>query len=95
MEKSIFSNEYRLFLRLLKQTRESAGLTQEQVATSIGQTQSFVSKCERGERRLDVVEVRAFCSAIGVSFPLLVSQFEKQLKRGKPRTLGGTRSVAK
>ena len=83
MEKSIYSNEYGLFLQLLKETRENAGLTQEQVADALGQTQSFVSKCERGERRLDVVEARAFCNAIGVSFPLLVSQFEKRLRRGK------------
>ena len=83
MEKSIYSKEYRLFLELLRTTRLKAGFTQEEVANALGQTQSFVSKCERGERRLDVVEVRAFCNAIGVSFPLLISQFEKWQRRQK------------
>lgn len=69
MEKSIYSEQYTELLNLLKQTRKKASITQEQLAESLGQTQSFVSKVERGERRLDVVEIRAFCSALGVDFP--------------------------
>lgn len=48
------------FLRRLRQARLDAGLTQEQAGARIGRTQTFVSKAERGERRLDVVELRAF-----------------------------------
>lgn len=69
MEKSIHSEDYRLFLRLLRDARERAGLTQEDLAQRLQETQSFVSKCERGERRIDVVELRHFCEALGV--PLL------------------------
>ncbi|GAB4287626.1 MAG: hypothetical protein Fur0025_21220 [Oscillatoriaceae cyanobacterium] len=58
MEKSIFTQEYGIFLSHLRSARKGAGLTQEQVADRLGQTQSFVSKCERGERRIDVVELR-------------------------------------
>ena len=47
----------------LKKAREEAGLTQAQLALRIGETQTFVSKCERGERRIDVIELRAFCRA--------------------------------
>ncbi len=68
MQKSIHSPQYRTFLRLLREARERAGLTQEELARLLGETQSFVSKCERGERRLDMTEVRAFCRAIGISF---------------------------
>ena len=52
MEKSVFSDDYTLFLELLHNARKRAGLTQEQVAERLGKTQSFISKCERGERRL-------------------------------------------
>lgn len=47
------------FLRRLRQARRDAGLTQVEVARRLGRTQSFVTKAERGERRLDVVELRA------------------------------------
>lgn len=76
MEKSIYSKEYSLFLEQLRKAREEKGLTQVDVAERLGQTQSFVSKVERGERRLDVVELRAFCSAFGVSFTTFVGQIE-------------------
>jgi transcriptional regulator with XRE-family HTH domain len=84
-EKSIYSAEYGLALRLLKEARRKAGLTQEDIANVLGQTQSFVSKCERGERRLDLVETRAFCKAIGTPFPVFVATFERLLQ-GRKRT---------
>ncbi|HUN80509.1 MAG TPA: helix-turn-helix transcriptional regulator [Phycisphaerae bacterium] len=54
MEKSVFSKDYRVFLRHLREARENAGLTQEQLADRLGQTQSFVSKCERGEQPREI-----------------------------------------
>ena len=82
MEKSIYSDEYTKFLDHLKQTRNKVSITQEQLAKSLGQTQSFVSKVERGERRLDLVELRAFCNALGVEFPSFVLQLDKILSEG-------------
>lgn len=67
MKKSINSEEYRAFLRLLIEYRERAGLTQTQLADRLGETQSFVSKLERGERRIDVVELFAICEALEIS----------------------------
>ena len=61
--KSLFSPEYDAFLRVLRQARENAGLTQMQAARALRKPQSFVSKCESGERRVDVVELMAFCDA--------------------------------
>lgn len=81
MEKSIFSNDYALFLQQLREARKQAGVTQEQLAQRLHQTQSFVSKCERGERRLDIVEVRAFCLALGISFPAFIAQFAEILSQ--------------
>ena len=82
MEKSIFSDDYKLFLQLVRSARQRAGLTQEDVAKRLGKTQSFVSKCERGERRLDIVDVREFCRAIGTTLPEFVAEFEEALGEG-------------
>lgn len=79
MEKSIYSREYSLFLEQLRKAREEKGLTQTELAERLGQTQSFVSKVERGERRIDIVELRAFCSAIGISFSQFVALLENVL----------------
>jgi transcriptional regulator with XRE-family HTH domain len=49
-----------LFLERLKQAREDAELTQVEVAEKFSRPQSFISKCESGERRVDFVELRHF-----------------------------------
>ena len=51
------SPRYGEFLERLRSARHDAGLTQEAVARRLGKPQSFVSKCESGERRVDVVEL--------------------------------------
>ncbi len=60
MSKSIYSKEYRFVLSRLKNARIKAGLTQKEVAKIIGKPQSYISKCESGERRLDVTELNKF-----------------------------------
>jgi transcriptional regulator with XRE-family HTH domain len=77
--KTIHSTEYAKFLELLRQFRERQGLTQEQLAEKLGATQSFISKCERGERRIDALELRAFCLAMGVSLTDFVAELERVL----------------
>jgi transcriptional regulator with XRE-family HTH domain len=52
--------EYRRFLSCLRAAREGSGLTQVEVAKRLGVPQSFISKCESGERRVDAVELAAF-----------------------------------
>lgn len=56
----IYSSRYRAFLVLLRQARKAAGLSQVQAAAALGQSQAFVSKSERGERRVDFVELLDF-----------------------------------
>lgn len=75
MEKSLHSNEYMTFVSVLRQVRQDLGVTQEGLAIALEATQTFVSKCERGERRLDVVELRQWCIALGIDF----EDFAKQL----------------
>ena len=85
MEKSVFTANYKAFLRLLKQQRQRAGLTQQQIADRIGQSQSFVSKCERGERRIDFVEMMAFCDALEIHFAEFCTEFERAIKRRRTK----------
>ena len=61
------SLRYRQFLERLRSARMDAGLTQEQVAEQLGRPQSFVSKCESGERRVDVIELQLFAEVYGKS----------------------------
>jgi transcriptional regulator with XRE-family HTH domain len=80
MDKWVSSREYAQFLRALCKARKRAGVTQAEVATRIGQTQSFVSKCERGERRIDIVELRHFCRALGISLVDFVKRLNETAK---------------
>lgn len=66
MSKSVYSAQYKRLLRLLVSTREERALTQVQVARAIGKPQSFVSKAESGERRLDIVELLQILDALRV-----------------------------
>jgi ribosome-binding protein aMBF1 (putative translation factor) len=74
-QKSLYSSEYERFLRMLRQARDSAGLTQSEAARELQRPQSFISKCESGERRVDVVELTQFCRVYGVT----TSAFLKKL----------------
>ncbi|MEH1894860.1 MAG: helix-turn-helix transcriptional regulator [Nostoc sp.] len=56
MPKSVFSEEYNRFRHLLIEARKAANLTQAELAAKLELPQSYVSKYERGERRLDVIE---------------------------------------
>lgn len=60
MPKSIYSQEYKKVIERLKKARKEAGLKQVEVAKKLGKPQSLVSKVERGERRLDVAELKQF-----------------------------------
>ena len=60
---------------LLRQVRLDANITQLQLAEKIGQTQSYVSKYENGEQRLDLIELEAVCKAVGISLTDFVERY--------------------
>ena len=60
MKKSIFKNEYKKVINRLRQARIEAGLTQVDVASKLKTTQSYISKVETGERRVDILELKHF-----------------------------------
>ena len=78
-ERSVFSAEYQVFLRHLREVRHKAGLTQVEVGKRLGVAQAIISKCERGERRLDVIELRAYCVALEVPYLTFLTELENAL----------------
>lgn len=60
MSKTIYTEKYKDFLKRLCQARKEKGLTQVEVAKSLGKHQSYVAKCESGERRVDIIELADF-----------------------------------
>jgi len=60
MQKTIYSLKYKTVLQNLIKARQESDLTQADVAEKLKKPQSFVSKVERGERRIDIVELEAF-----------------------------------
>jgi transcriptional regulator with XRE-family HTH domain len=62
MAKRISRRARQAFLDLLREVRKEAGLTQAEVAAALRRPQSYISKYESGERRLDVLELQTVCN---------------------------------
>lgn len=60
---------------LLRQVRLDADLTQADLADRLGQTQSYVSKYESGEQRLDLIELEAICKAVGLPLKKFIERY--------------------
>lgn len=76
MTKSVFTSAYRRFLDLLIQTRKSQCITQVQMAEALKKPQSYISKYESGERRLDVIETLEILKVLKAS----PAQFMEELE---------------
>lgn len=87
-----YSLRYGRFRALLRKIREEAGLSQTELAQKLGKPQTFVSKSEIGERRIDFLETLDFCAACDVAMERFVSRLEKavpvdtNVKRQKRRS---------
>jgi len=58
MKKAIYTREQKVLVKKLKKAREEAGLDQTQAAQLLGTTQSYISKLEAGQRRVDVIQLK-------------------------------------
>ena len=67
MRKTIHSAPGELAREALTKIRERSGLTQRELCRRLGREHSFVSKCELGERRVDMVEFYWICKACGAN----------------------------
>lgn len=72
-----YSPRYGRFRALLRTIREEAGLSQTALAAKLEKPQTFVSKSEVGERRMDFLETADFCEACGVTVAEFVQRLEK------------------
>lgn len=62
--RTLQTGRYAAFLLLLRQAREEAGLTQAELGEAVGRSQTWVSKCELGERRVDIIELEDLAQAL-------------------------------
>ncbi len=76
MPKSVYSARYTQFRKLLVDARIAANVTQEELAADLGRPQSYVSKYERGERRLDVVEYLEIALALNIDPAALLEKLQ-------------------
>ena len=100
MPKTLFTHRHDQLRGLLVDARKRAGLRQVDLAAALGRPQSFVSKYESGERRLDVVEFIDVAEAIGTQAAAIVTELQrisprrkhqKPAARAGPEGMGGTR----
>lgn len=73
------TREHKILLKILKKIRVEAGLRQVDLAKKLNVPQSMISKYEVGERRIDLLELREICAALGVSLVEVVEQLEHLL----------------
>ena len=83
MDKTIYTREYAALLRLLRSKRVKSGVNQVDLAEGLGIHQSSYSKLERGERRIDVIQLRNIVELIGGSLPEFVTELEKAISSSK------------
>ena len=75
--KTIYRQEYENLLLLLKNTRELRGVSQSELGMLLGQDQTYVSKYEKGIRRLDLMETIDICDALEISTEELINKVRK------------------
>ena len=63
----------------LRAKREEKGVTQMQLAEKLGVNQTFVSRIETCDRRLDLIELRQICQVLGISFVDFVAEVERDI----------------
>lgn len=77
--KSIYRDEFAVFIQLLRDLRQEAGHTQISIAAKLGRPQNVISTIERGKLRLDFLQLRDWCRACNTTVVDLASRFEEGL----------------
>lgn len=78
---TIHQSDYKKLIEALKSLRKSKGITQISLAKRIKRDQTYVSKYESHDRRLDIIEVRNICRALGEDFSKFIEKFEHAIRR--------------
>lgn len=77
MVDTLGTNRHKALIAMLINKREAAGLTQVELATRLGQYQSFVARLESGQRRVDVVEFINLAEILGFSAPSAIKKLSE------------------
>jgi transcriptional regulator with XRE-family HTH domain len=88
MTRSTHYPRYQLFLDALGKARRDAGVTQTELADRVGNRQVFISKLERGDRRMDVVDLFEYCEAAGIEFLPFVKGLKASFEENARPRLG-------
>jgi transcriptional regulator with XRE-family HTH domain len=80
LDTNLTSKEESVLRSLLSNLRSEANLRQVDLADRLGKPQSFVSKYESGERRLDLIELREICLVLEISLSDFVKRFESEIE---------------
>jgi transcriptional regulator with XRE-family HTH domain len=81
VKKTLNKKEYKILLEQLYRLRLGSGLRQSDLADKLQVPQSFISKIESGERRIDLIELREICIALGSNLKEFINEFEKALTK--------------
>jgi transcriptional regulator with XRE-family HTH domain len=91
MDKTIYTREYAALLRVLRSKRKESGITQVQLAEKLDMTQSAYSKLERGELRIDVIQLRTISRVLGLTLLEFVTALEKAIRKPSKKKLRSRR----
>lgn len=80
MANSLHRPQYEVFRNMMVKARETSGLTQVQIADALGRPQSFVSKYERGDRRLDFTEFVEIAGILGIDVATFITAYQDSIK---------------
>jgi transcriptional regulator with XRE-family HTH domain len=77
--KTFNRKEYKILIELLYQVRINSGLRQSDIAERLNMPQSYISKIESGERRIDIIELLDICKALNIDFKDFLIKFSNKL----------------
>jgi transcriptional regulator with XRE-family HTH domain len=81
VKKTLYSEEQSVFLSLLKQVRQNANLSQRELSEILEIPQSRISDYERGQRQMDLMELRQYCQALGITVVDFVQRFDRMVMK--------------
>ena len=80
MDKKLYKKRYKVFCEVLKNERKFHNISQERLAEELKVKQSWVSKIEKGKRRLDLIKLLEYCDVMGITLTDFVFRMEGKLK---------------
>lgn len=83
VKKTLYTKNYQVFLELVYKIRVASNLRQIDLAKRLEAPQSFISKIESGERRVDLIELLEICRVMNVSIVDFVKELEKKINEAK------------